>query len=107
VIEPGSDKSYIDLREGFICKELPLKKVYVLLPGRSIKITALQKREILIHLIRHSCGPHQAIRQETLSRHFFQCVDLAKKIPIRGLTRGNSLNSLDELVAIIKIDSQL
>lgn len=106
-IEPGSDKNYIDLKKGFIDEEMPLRRIYVLSKGRPIKITPLQDREILIQLIRHSCGSHQASRQEALSKHFFQCVDLAKKVPILGLRRGSSLDSLSELAEMVKKDSRL
>ena len=98
-IEPGSNKRYVPHAPSSL--SLPVKRMYLLAPGRRSSIGRLSSKQSLLALIRHSYGTSALLQGKRLSRHFFSCAALLKKVELRLLTRGRDLEALPSLLSLI------
>jgi hypothetical protein len=85
----------------------PLRGIYVLSRGPSLKIETLTCRQALMTLMRHShCARFgsQLLHGTEASAHFLRCTDLARHVPVRFLQRPPCLEALADLAQTVEMD---
>jgi hypothetical protein len=103
----GYEKRSRSAVNSFSVDSAPLKKIYFLTEGDSIEIEAVEPREQVIHLIRHSYTARifgNSLNNETASRNFRQCVDLSNRTSVCWLKRPKELRQLTQLARFIEAD---
>ena len=96
-------------RQGFSTDPLPLKVLYVLSGGQSLRLDALRGAQALTHLLPHaynnplvSAIGSPAIRQW----HFEACASLTQRVPVHLLQRPADLDRLAEIAEAIIQDAR-
>jgi hypothetical protein len=101
LVVPNEAKRARRVAAGPSADPLPLAAVFVLAFGEATAIAPLTPREALLELVRHSyCAPRLAALGA--ERHFVQCGETAKRVPVRRLTRPRSLEALAEVAELVE-----
>jgi len=82
---------------------LPFSRAYVLAEGPTPRIEPLTQRNAIVEFVRHSLGT-RLLAAGGRERHFMQCADLARKVPVRRLERPRSLEQLDAVLKLVEED---
>lgn len=93
------------LVESFCEVNRPLKAIYVLKQGKSIKITKLSLQESLQHIITHSYMARFStdwMKSGTAISNFRQASELIKQVPIFFLERPRDLSVLKDVVSAVE-----
>jgi hypothetical protein len=88
---------------GFSFGSLPFRRAYVLGEGPVQKIERLSQKEAIVELVRHSLGT-RLLAAGGRDRHFLQCADIARQVPVCRLDRLRSLDEFDDLVKLVEED---
>ena len=88
---------------GFSFGSLPFRRAYVLGEGPVQRIERLPQREAIVELVRHSLGT-RLLAIGGQDRHFLQCADIARRVPVCRLERRRSLDEFDDLVKLVEED---
>ena len=97
------EKRVHHLSQRFSSTPLPLKRIYILAKSNTQEIKPLRSQKAFIELVRHSYGSYVMQHSKNPS-HFFQCSNIANRIPVRCLQRGRSLSKLPQFVAMVEKD---
>jgi hypothetical protein len=82
---------------------LQLASLYVLADGEHVRVEPLAPREALIELVRHSfCA--RRLAELGATRHFLQCGEVARRVPVRRLVRPRNLALLDTVADLVLQD---
>jgi hypothetical protein len=92
------------LQDGFCQQPVPLARIYVLAGGTHPKIVPLELKQSFGELVKHSREMQALTAPEFLKKHFIQCTNLVKQIPILSLRRQRSLAALPDLVKLVEQD---
>lgn len=106
-VHSQSEKRIYCATDGFSQTPLPLNRMYVLAEGTHHKIEALNNRDALVELIKHSHGVDLLKIPEFAKSNFSQCVSLVKDVPICRLKRPCSLSQLPDSVRLVEEDIAL
>jgi len=80
---------------------LPLAALFVLAVGEEVRVEPLTPREGLLELVRHSfCAPKLA--ELGAERHFLQCGETVRRVPVRRLLRPRRLECLDAVADLVE-----
>lgn len=104
-LRPELEKRGYRLRNGFAQTPVPLKQVYVLDYGESIKVERLPVKDSLGQLMTHWYGARfgtDVLEALGLANHFLQCANLANKIPVCLLQRPASFTRISEVIQTIE-----
>ena len=82
---------------------LRLSRIYALLPGPTTDITPIPPAEALEELLRHSYGK-SLLHDDAPATNFLQCARLLAHVPVRRLTRRQSLAELRQLARVVTAD---
>lgn len=99
----GFDKRVRKVTDGFSSATLPFRRAYVLGEGPIQRIVRLSQREAVMELVRHSLGT-RLLAAGGRDRHFLQCAEIARKVPVSRLERLRSLDELSDLVTLVEDD---
>ena len=101
LVIPDESKRARRLVGGLSGSPLPLAAIFVLAFGETTGVEVLKPREALLELVRHSfCAPRLA--ELGAERHFLQCGETARRVPVRRLTRTRSLEALAEVAGLVE-----
>ena len=82
---------------------LPFSRAYVLAEGSVARIEPLSQRSAIVEFVRHSLGT-RLLAAGGRERHFVQCAELVRKVPVRRLERPLSLDQLDAVAKLVEED---
>ena len=99
----GGSKLLLRASRGFLTKEVPLKRLYVLAEGPRVEITPLPPAEGFIELLRHSACLSFIMQMGAMAR-FSTYTALAQRIGVSRLERPKSLKALPEIVRTLVAD---
>ncbi len=101
---PQLEKRQRRISGDFSQNPLPLERIYVLGKGPSLEIEPLQPGEVLGQLFAHSYGGRfgKQLLQHGEAKHFKQCAELAKGVPIYRLKRPSSLSLLPVTAQLVE-----
>jgi hypothetical protein len=99
----GFEKRVSKITTGFNQAMLPFRRAYVLGEGPVQRIVPLPQRDAVIELVRHSLGT-RLLAAGGRDRHFLQCAEIARQVPVRVLERLRSLDELADLVKLVEDD---
>jgi HPr Serine kinase C-terminal domain len=104
------DKRARRVGERFSAESVPLRRIYALADGPAPLLKRLPPRDALQTLIGHSYvarfGNH-LLRGEHGSRHFSQCADVLKQVPVCALERPRALPLLADVARLVEDDVAL
>ena len=101
LVVPDEAKRARRVAGGLSAAPLRLASLLVLAFGEPARIEPLTPREALLELVRHSfCAPRLA--QLGAERHFLQCGEVVRRVPVGRLVRPRSLAALDEVAALVE-----
>jgi len=100
---PQKNKLACRANRGFINQPLPLRRIYVLSPGRDQGIGPLALQEAFIALVGNTYRL-SLVHPFYGSTNLINCASLSKRVPIRRLFVKRSLNALLKLVHLIEED---
>jgi hypothetical protein len=83
---------------------VPLKQIYIMEKGETIKIERLTQRDSMMELVRNSYSSRSLIPGINQSAHFAKCAKIAKDIPISRLARPIDLKALASFAEILEHD---
>jgi hypothetical protein len=86
----------------FVAEPLPLSGIYVLATGPAPRVVALEKRELMIELMRHSYNASQLAPIVGFGRHMQMAARVAEEVPGYRIERPRDLSRLPELVRCIE-----
>lgn len=99
----GFDKRVRKVTKGFSSATLPFRRAYVLGEGPVQRIVRLSQREAVMELVKHSLGT-RLLAAGGRDRHFLQCAEIARRVPVSRLERLRSLDEFDDLVKLVEDD---
>ena len=99
---PSSQKRVIRQTETFTTEPCPLAGIFALEIGEEIKITQILGNEAFVTLTKFFPCPAQLLQNEALEKHFNQCIQLLKNVPIFKLERPKNFGMLNEVITTIE-----
>ncbi|MEE8301090.1 MAG: hypothetical protein V3S24_01510, partial [Candidatus Tectomicrobia bacterium] len=81
---------------------MPLAAVYVLGRAEEISIDPLRRQEAFVELVRYSFAAQVLEGTKTSRRHFEQCADLARRVPVFRLSRPRDLSMLSDVARFVE-----
>jgi hypothetical protein len=106
-IHPQVEKRARLTFDRFATIPLPLRRLYVLNQGKFPAIQTLQPQQVIKYLISNSYMTRfgkQFLQAQEASRHFHQCMALAKKISINSIERPLCLDLLSNVARLVEKD---
>ena len=97
------EKRVRKVTDGFNFTTLPFRRGYVLSMGRALRIEPLSQQHAMMELVRHSLGT-RLLAAGGRDRHFLQCAEIARRVPISQLERRRALDELGDLVTLVEED---
>jgi hypothetical protein len=86
----------------FLPEPMPLSAIYVLATGPGLRVVPLEKRELMIELMRHSYNASQLAPIVGFGRHMQMAACVAEEVPGHRIERPRDLTRLPELVRCIE-----
>lgn len=104
-ISPRETKRAAIESSNFSIDPIPLRRIYLLDEGDSIRIRRLEQQEAMIELVRYSYAFRSLNFGANLSSHFLQCSRVAKEIPISRVARPLDLTFLHKFAQAVEDDT--
>lgn len=79
---------------------VPLRRIYVIIPGKEVGFECFNSQQALFELMRYSI-PVRLIKLNHAA-HFERCVELVNCVQVCGLKRPESLSQLSQLVDLVE-----
>lgn len=83
---------------------LPLRRIYLLAEGESIRIEAVEPQSTFFDLTLGTHFRHQKMNSALQARLFRQCTQLVRMVPMRRLNIPRELSALPGLVRLVETD---
>lgn len=99
---PGSQKRVIRQTEEFTTEPCPLAGIFALDIGENIKITQMLGTEAFVTLTKFFPCPAQLLRNESLEKHFSQCIQLLENVPTFKLERPQNFSMINQVITTIE-----
>ena len=107
-LHPGMPKRARLITSGFAQAPVPLDRLFLLDIGESRKIEALRPQEVVMALLSNAYWlrifDRPVFGKEANSKHFAQCSELARLVPVRRLSRPRALDELVDLATFVEDD---
>lgn len=104
LVAAGEEKRARRVASALGDRRLVLARVYVLAEGDRLAVEALSPRDALIELVRHSfCA--RRLPDLGIQKHFVQCAETARRVPVRRLVRRRDLARLDAFADLVERDA--
>lgn len=81
---------------------VPLKFIFLLAGGDSIRLSRLTPHQGFVELVRFTYVPSLLRHSQSMKTHFAQCVALADRVPVIRLERPDDLSRLMRLAEVIE-----
>jgi hypothetical protein len=96
----GHDKFYCYFEGDYPTKPVPLGGIYLLHRSNRFGLSQqLPFGQVPFELIKHFPLPHQLLKGEYLQKHFTECLNIAKNVPIIRQKRPEGFDNLKKWVA--------
>ncbi len=82
---------------------VPLRRLYLLSDGPSVRIERLSRHRAVFELVRHSYWI-QLIHDARPASYFLQCARLCEEVPVLRLVRPRSASAMSEVLGIVEED---
>jgi hypothetical protein len=109
-LAPGLMKRGCRMGNRFSDTALPLRRIYVLASDSQMAVRPLQPQDALMFLMSNTYVARfgrELLSSNSAGRHFHQCTDLVRRVPVGSLARPRLLELLPAVVELIERDLQL
>lgn len=99
------EKRHYDVTTQFARTPLPLKCIFLLGIGETVRVDPVQAQDAIVELIRHSYSARFAVHLlsgKEGGRHLMQCSALARRVPICRLERPADLSLLPDAARLVE-----
>jgi hypothetical protein len=102
-LDPFKDKVTWRLPGRFPQRAVPLRRLYVLEDGVSVKVESMSRHRAVFELVRYSYWI-RLIHDARPSSYFLQCAKLCETVPVLRLIRPRSASAISDVISIVEED---